>query len=341
MGRSVITPSELRDAAQKAFPGDVLAPDRDASWASLVEMGWLLIDLPEEFGGLGLGRDATTAIHVEMGRVLSRAPLIPALLGLQAIAASSSLPNKQDWIDRICGGAYVPLHMLPAKVEGREALTGTITGVFDADMASYVVAQLGERHILVPLDCTGVRLIERTMWDETRRVFDIELDGFVPEIILAKDETAKALHDAISANAQLALAADALGGAQAALSATVEYLGLRKQFDRPLAMFQALKHRVADLRIGNGTAEALLWSCAKNAETSITELGAMKAFVTDNYRAVTEEMIQLHGGIGLTQEHPCHLFMKRAMLNLHLCGSPDYWHEARGREMMKALSQSS
>lgn len=330
----MIALDELRDSAQKAFPADALSPDRDASWKTICELGWLLIDLPEEQGGLGLGSEAAVAIHTEMGRVLSSAPLIPAMLGLQAIA-TSSLPDRENWIERICGGEYVPLHMLPARVEGEAALSGVIDGVFDADMASHAVAGLAGRYVLIPLRAPGVRVVERQIWDETRRLFSVELEDFTPEFILAEGDAVRPLHDALSRTAQLAIAADALGGAAQALAATIDYLGMRRQFDRPLAMFQALKHRCADLKIEIEAATALLWSTARRPDASIAELGAMKAHATDVFRIVTEEMIQLHGGIGLTQEHPCHLFMKRAMLNLQLCGSLDHWREARGREVLK------
>ena len=96
--------SELRDAVQKAFPADRLAAPRNTAWSLVAEQGWLMISLPEDQGGLGLGRDAAVAIHFELGRVLSSAPLIPALLGLEGIAASSSLADGEGWIERICGG---------------------------------------------------------------------------------------------------------------------------------------------------------------------------------------------------------------------------------------------
>jgi alkylation response protein AidB-like acyl-CoA dehydrogenase len=122
------------------------------------------------------------------------------------------------------------------------------------------------------------------------------------------------------------------------LDLTVEYLKMRRQFDRPLAMFQSLKHRCADLRIQIGAAEALLWSRAKDEGASVTDFGALKAHAAEVYRWVVEEAIQLHGGIGLTEEHQCHLFMKRAMLNLQLCGSTDHWREAAGRKALERLA---
>ncbi len=334
----MISLDELRDAATKAFPRDGLMPPRDASWQMIAEMGWLMIELPEDQGGLGLGREASAAIHFELGRVLSSAPLIPALLGLQAIAASTALADREGWIERICGGEYVPLHLLPAKLEraGDGALSGTVAGVFDADMASHVLVGMAGLYVLVPVDAPGVALVERPVWDKSRRLLDLHLSGFAPSLILAEGDAASALHDRISPAAQLALAAEALGGANAAFDMTVEYLKMRKQFDRPLAMFQALKHRCADMKIALETAEALLWSRAVNPAATVTDLGAMKALANQVYLDVVEEAVQLHGGIGLTHEHQCHLFMKRALLNAQLCGGTEHWQEKAGRQALAA-----
>ncbi len=336
----MIALDELRDAAEKAFPRDKLTPPRAASWQTVADLGWLMIDLAEDQGGLGLGAGATAAILLEQGRVLSTAPLIPALLGLKAIAASGRA-DKAEWIERICGGEYVPLNMLPAKVEAETngALTGTISGVFEADLASHVLASLADRYVLIPLDAVGVTVTERPLWDQSRRVFDIKLSGLQLDLVLAEGVAAKVLHDLISPAAQLALAADSLGGANAVLELTIDYLKLRKQFDRPLALFQALKHRVADCKVKIAAAEALLWARAGQAELSPVEAGALKALATQVYAEVAEEAVQLHGGIGLTQEHPCHLFLKRAFLNRTLCGDVDHWNAATGRAALASMTE--
>jgi alkylation response protein AidB-like acyl-CoA dehydrogenase len=329
--------SELRDAAQKAFPADKLAPSRDENWQLVAEMGWLMLRLPEELGGLGLDREASTAIHFEMGRVLSTVPLLPAMLTIEAIAMSTTLADKEQWAERLCAGEYVPLHVLPAQIsEADGALSGTISGVLEADMATHVLAGLPGRYLLIPLDADGVSIGERPLWDETRRMFDVQLDGYRPDpaLTVADSDGAKAMHDAISPEAQVAIAADCLGAANAALDATVEYLTMRKQFDRPLAMFQALKHRCSDMKIAIFAAESLLWESARSGDATTVDLGAMKALAAETFQFVTEEMIQLHGGIGLTEEHNSHLFMKRAMLNLQLCGSVDHWKEQAGRQAL-------
>jgi alkylation response protein AidB-like acyl-CoA dehydrogenase len=325
--------NELTDAAQKAFPADKLSPSRDESWKLVSEMGWLLVRLPEEDGGLGLGREASTAIHYEMGRVLSTVPLLQAQIGLQAVVLAEDFAQRGEWIERISGGEYVPLHMLPGKVEAAAdgTVSGTISGVFEADMASAVVGYLPQGYVLIPRDAPGVSIVERPIWDLSRRLFDVKLDGFAPELILAGANAAGAVHDAIAPETHLALAADCLGGATAALDMSVEYMKMRRQFDRPIAMFQALKHRAADLKIRIAAAEALMWNRARDADVSVVGMGALKAFAADVYQFVTEEAIQFHGGIGLTEEHNCHRFMKRAMLNLQLSGSGDLWKERQGR----------
>lgn len=333
--------NELVDAAQKTFPADKLSPDRDASWQLMAEMGWLMIRVPEEDGGLGLGREASAAIHYEMGRVLTSAPLMPAQLGLQAIMASGTFADRADWIERICGGEYVPVHLLAALLTPADdgTLNGTISGVFEADMASAVVASLPHGYALIPLDAEGVSIAERPIWDQSRRMFDVVLDGYRPDpaLELADVKASPAMHDVLAPEAHIAIAADCLGGASAALDLTVEYMKMRKQFDRPIAMFQALKHRAADMKTRIAVAEALLWNRVHDDDSDIIEFGAMKTLAAEAYAFVTEEMIQLHGGIGLTEEHQSHLFMKRAMLNLHLAGEPDLWKERMGREALTAM----
>ncbi|WP_285018581.1 acyl-CoA dehydrogenase family protein [Novosphingobium sp. fls2-241-R2A-195] len=329
--------NELTDAAQKAFPADALSPGRDESWRLVAEMGWLMVRLPEEDGGLGLGREASTAIHFEMGRVLATTPLIPAQLGLQAVLASE-IAARVEWLERLAGGEYAPLHLLPAKLEAAPngTLSGVVGGVFDADMAVAVVAKLPGGYALVPTDAPGVSIVERAIWDPSRRLFDIVLDGYAPDpaLMLTDADGAAALHDALAPEAHLAVAADCLGAANVALELTIEYMKMRRQFDRPIAMFQALKHRAADMKARIAVAEALLWNRVRDDAATLVQCAAAKTLAAEAFAFVTEEAIQLHGGIGLTEEHPIHRFMKRAMLNLQLCGSPDLWNERTGREAL-------
>ena len=332
---------ELRDAASKAFPADQLRPARDAAWQLAAEMGWLMMPVAEEAGGLGLGRDASATILCEMGRVLGTAPLIPALLTVQALGDASDLADQQGWIERACAGEYIAMNLDRATISlgAGDVLDATLPAIPDADMASHTLVFGPDFCALVPLDAPGVNVTERPLWDESRRLFDVTVSGhaIAPDMFLARGAAATAIGDRLRSGLLLTVAADSLGGAAACLDMTVEYLKTRRQFDRPLAMFQALKHRCADFKIELGAAEALFWSRAGDESATTTDIGAAKVLACDVFRKIAEEAIQLHGGIGLTDEHNCHLFMKRAMLNLQLGGDADVWRERAGRQAMAAL----
>ncbi|MBW8755752.1 MAG: acyl-CoA dehydrogenase family protein, partial [Sphingomonadales bacterium] len=162
LGAVMIERAELHDAAQKAFPADQLRPARDASWELIAEMGWLLLPLPEDAGGLGLGRDAATAIHFELGKVLSTAPLLPALLTVQALASAEELTDRSGWIERVTAGEFVTVNLLPAELElatsGSIRLSGTLPCTPDADLASHMLVVTKNIAVLVPLDGEGVTL---------------------------------------------------------------------------------------------------------------------------------------------------------------------------------------
>ena len=313
-----MTRSELQDAAAKAFDGD-LTPDAAQSWTLITDMGWLMMAVPEDQGGLGLGREAVGVIHQALGRTLVAWPTIAQMLVIEALSAAG---GQDELLGRAMAGEVMTA-----------SLSKGLTAVPNADRASHLLFIEPERIALLPMQ--GLGLTARPTWDKTRRLFDVDV-GEKEGIVLARGEAAVALVDRLSALRSLALAADSLGGADAALRMTIDYLETRRQFDRPLALFQALKHRVADMKTALVAAEALFWARADDSNADATRMGAMKAHAATVYRLIAEEAIQLHGGIGLTMEHPCHLFLKRATLNAALGGDADHWEEAAGRRMLAA-----
>lgn len=308
-----ITRAELQDAARQAF-GNALMPDAAESWGHLTEMGFLGLLVPEAQGGLGLGLEALAALHYELGRALVPGPAIAQMLVIEALSSAGSSAGHTA--------------LLTAALAGQKMTVGHFA--CDADAASHIlVGGEGGIHLITP-DATTLTL--RPTWDETRRLF-APVD-FTPGMVIAEGAAAEALAARLKTLLCLMLAADSLGGADALLAMTIDYLKTRKQFDRPLAMFQALKHRCADLKAALVTAEALLWSRATDAEARLIHFGALKARACRVYAMVAEEAIQLHGGIGLTLEHPCHLFLKRAMLNAALGGDGDYWEALVGADAL-------
>jgi alkylation response protein AidB-like acyl-CoA dehydrogenase len=300
-----------------------------------------MLALPEDSGGLGLGRDAAAAIHFEMGKVLSPAPLIPAMATVQALGSATDLPDQAGWIERATSGEFITMNLFApnAEVSG-DVVSGTLRAVPDADMAGHVMIANPDLVALVPLDAPGVTATEQPLWDESRRLFDVRFDSvrLDPALALARGPAARPITYRLKAELVAAIAADSLGGANAILDLTVQYLKDRKQFGRPLGMFQALQHRCADLKVQIAATEALLWARTGQEEASFAQLGGLKAHAAEVYRWTCEEAIQLHGGIGLTEEFYCHLFMKRANLNVQLGGNADLWRELVGQEALKTLS---
>lgn len=328
---------ELQDSARQVLGGLDLAAEEQASWSLISELGWLMISTPEEMGGLGMGLAGACALHMELGRRLATIPFLPATLAIEAVC-HSGLADRDTWLERLTTGeTYVAASLaesslrLSAGSSGEARIAGTAVAVQSADLASHVLICAGDIVALVPLEQPGIETNSRPTWDTTRRLFDLEFTAVAldKQLMLASGPAARVLTSRLAAIRDFALAAEAVGGGAALLDLTVEYLGTRQQFGRPLAMFQALKHRCADLKALNEGAEALLMDSLGRVSESLDTAVAVepvaelagkgaKQLATAAYASMAEESLQLHGGIGMTSEHVCHLFLKRAMLNEHL-----------------------
>jgi alkylation response protein AidB-like acyl-CoA dehydrogenase len=227
---------------------------------------------------------------------------------------------------------------LDVKPHGAERLVhGVLRSVPDADLASHILVWGGKDDVcgLVALDDAKVQRAPRRTWDETRPLFEVKFEGAALTKVLALGEAATDLQRRAEEHMLQGVAADSLGAASALLDLTVEYLQTRRQFERPLAMFQALKHRCADLAAMIAASEALLRRSARGTSSepldAVLSAGLLKSQAASVFHTVAEEAIQLHGGIGLTAEHSCHLFFKRATLNGALAGEGDL-HETRAGE---------
>lgn len=319
---------ELRESALQVISGLGVAANEQTVWPTIAELGWLMVSAPEDLGGLGFGLAGVCALQLEMGRGLATVPYLPAMLAIEAVC-NGEIEAKEEWVERLSTAAdYIaaPLADSELSVTGG-SLNGFATAVLSADLASHVLVSTPTCVALVPLTATGVNVIARQTWDETRRLFDVQFNHVTldAKLTLASGAAAQALSQRLSTLRDFGLAADAIGGAAAILAMTVEYLQTRQQFGRPLALFQALKHRCADLKALVEASDALLHDSlgrlgdrfgAADVAAEAEIMGkAAKRLACSAYATVTEESVQLHGGIGMTEEHPCHLFLKRALLN--------------------------
>ncbi len=331
---------ELRDSARQVLAGTGTPASEDKLWPLLVELGWLLAPVPEHLGGLGLGIEGACSLHTELGGGLSQAAYLPATLCLDAVCHSDlPEPERAAWVERLCSGELGTAPLTdPALTlaSGAGALSGLAATVQSADRASHVLLWTADHDclLLLALDQPGVQITSRATWDVTRRLFDLRVDNaaLAEQLVLARGDAARAAVRRLHTLRDLSLAADAIGGAAALLALTLEHLATRRQFGRPLALFQALKHRCADLKTRLAGAEALLQDSLAAISTEAGDAGALHTAHKAKYLAcatflnVAEESLQLHGGIGMADEHPCHLFLKRAMLNEHL-GSAEQGYE--------------
>jgi len=328
---------ELQDSARQVMEGAGTPAKEESTWPLVVELGWLLAAVPEELEGLGLGVEAACMLHQELGRNLAEVPFLPATLVVDALC-QSSLADKADWVARFTQGesATAPLKdpEITADWQGDAvSLSGKISAVQSLDKCSHLLVWDNSASIVALLPTTTLASEARNSWDTTRRFFEVTLDtvAVVPEAILAQGAEAKLLVERLLNLRDFALAADSLGGAAGLLEITLEHLKTRQQFGRPLAVFQALKHRCADLKTEIAAAEALLNSTLAASADDLGSATAMangkkaKYLASATYAWVAEESLQLHGGIGMASEYPCHLYLKRSMMTDYLgSGTGEY-----------------
>lgn len=348
---------QLTDSARQVVAGLGLAADEREASSLIAELGWLMVSVPEEQGGLAMGLAGASALHRELGRGLSTVPYLSQMLAIDALSQGSAA-IQTPWLEpMMVGERHVASSLGESSFvvergsDGALRLTGRATAVPSADIASHVLIEAGlECVALLDLEQPGVTITERPTWDVTRRLFDLEVVDVLldQQLVLAEGEFAGQLGRRLAILRDFALAADAVGGAEALLEMTVEYLQTRQQFGRPLAMFQALKHRCADLKAATEGAQALLQDSLdsvedSNGNVSVTTDTQMKAraakqLACSAYAQVAEEALQLHGGIGMTSEHNCHLFLKRALLNEHLGACQDSYEQGLADLFLDSLA---
>lgn len=281
------------------------------------ELGLAGVALPEEQGGAGLGMVELAILAEEAGGQVAPLPFLASLcLAAPAILAGGTDEQKK-LLPLIAAGDLVASF---AMADGRGALLAP-----HGATADLYVLSTGDGVSIFRRDAPGLSVTPLTSMDQTRPYARIETGDAVPDP-LADPRAAVA---AALATGRLAIAADALGGAQACLDRTVGYAQERIQFGRPIGSFQAVKHRLADMMVAIEQARsAVYWAtCAidEGSDEAQFAVHAAKAFACDTYSHCAGEMIQLHGGIGFTWEHDAHLYFKRARSNASLLGTPD-WH---------------
>ncbi|QKW26413.1 acyl-CoA/acyl-ACP dehydrogenase [Streptomyces seoulensis] len=313
------------------------APHDVPLWKSLAHgMGLAGLLVPEELGGQGATHREAAVVLEELGRAVAPVPyLTSAVVATEALLACGADDLLADLAAATSIGALaVGLHTAPgarcpaARLENG-ALHGELTAVADASIADVLLVPADDGG-LYAVGASAATVTAQVSLDLTRPLARVVLDG-APGRRLG--EAAPAVRRALRAGAAL-LASEQFGLADWSLTETVRHLKERKQFNRPVGGFQALKHRLAQLWL-----EVVnLRAAARNAADALArgEDADVAAAVAQAYAApvavhAAEEALQLHGGIGMTWEHPVHLYLKRAKADSLAYGTAGAHREALAR----------
>ncbi|MGH3947898.1 MAG: acyl-CoA dehydrogenase family protein [Pseudonocardiaceae bacterium] len=317
----------------------------DKLWSVLCEqIGVAALLIPERYGGVGAGARELQVVAEELGRCVTPAPL----LGSAALATSALLASGDEAVcERLLPGLAAGVAVASLAWVGPAGRWDPTEAAFIASINGDKYTVDGRAHFVLDGDCADTLLVvahcgdelglfhvapaqaavqrrHAVSMDQTRRLATVTLTGARAERIGVADFR-RSLGD-IRDLACAVLAAEQVGGAAAALAATVDHTKNRVQFGRPIGSFQALKHRMADLHVLVESARSACYAAGEAIAEGST--GAAQAALTakvycaEAFSTVAGEMIQLHGGIAITWEHDAHLYFKRAHSSAQLFGQP-------------------
>ncbi|MCD0451576.1 acyl-CoA/acyl-ACP dehydrogenase [Actinocorallia sp. API 0066] len=303
-------------------------------WKALAaDLGLAGLLVPEEHGGAGASAREAGVVLEELGRFAAPVPFLTSAVVATVALADAVGPLLAELAAGektaalavpLSASPYTPVP-LPVRRGPDGLLHGTATSVAGALEADVLLVPVRDG-ATVALYAVGADAVARTpvvSLDMTRQLADVVLDGAAGEVVVADAEAA--LRRALLTGAAL-LASEQAGLAQWCLRATIAYLKERRQFGRVVGGFQALKHRLADLftEVESGGAAARYAAVALAEGAPDAELAAAVAQSYCGELAVhaAEEAVQLHGGIGMTWEHPAHLYLKRAKADQIAFGTP-------------------
>ncbi|WP_405784632.1 acyl-CoA/acyl-ACP dehydrogenase [Streptomyces sp. NBC_01378] len=321
------------DAASVLARVETDEPHDRALWKSLAEgMGLAGLLIPEELGGQGATHREVAVVLEELGRSVAPVPYLTsavvateALLDCAGDEASELLGALAS--GRTVGVLAVPLPAAPGQAfngvrEEGGRLQGRVTGVADAAAADVLLVPTSSGLYAVDVTDDGVTVEARTSLDPTRPVATVTFAGARARVLT--DNAVPAVRRALRAGAGL-LASEQLGLAEWCLTETVRYTRERHQFNRPVGSFQALKHRLAQVWLEvvgvRAAARSAADTLAAGSDDADVAVAVAQAYAGPATVHAAEEALQLHGGIGMTWEHPVHLYLKRAKADSIALGS--------------------
>jgi alkylation response protein AidB-like acyl-CoA dehydrogenase len=336
--------SSLRRIRQLRDTADPEGFSRDL-WREMAALGWLGIGLPEAYGGAGLGATELMVVLEEMGRGLMPEPMLSTVcLGANAILLGGSEAQRREHLPAVAAGERLlalagqeprsryAFHHVETRAEpsgGGWVLRGEKVGVLDGHVADRLIVPArtagaprdpaGITLFVVRPDASGVR-IERQARVDSRNAALVHLNGVRagPADVLGEAGGGGVLLERVVDRGTVGLAAEMLGAMSAAFDLTMDYLRTRVQFGVPIGSFQALKHRAARMFVEIELARSAVLHAHRVLDDGADDAAVAraasiaKAKCTDAFRLIADEAVQMHGGIGMTDEHDIGFFLKRA-----------------------------
>lgn len=324
----------------------------DASvWRQLADqLGLQSIAIPEEYGGAGSSFVDLAIVLEELGRGLVPSPFFGSVvLAAYALLDAGDDAACRDLLPGIADGSRLATLAftedsgswdlgditLSAVPEGDGwSLTGAKSYVVDGHVADLILVAArtaaGLSLFAVEADAPGLTRTQVPTLDQTRRLARLVLDA-TPARLIGTDGAAQTSLARTLDKAAIALAAEQLGGAQAALDMAVDYAKVRQQFGQPIGSFQAIKHKASEMLLRVESARSAtyygMWAVADDGEDVPIVASLVKAYCSEAYFHAAAENIQIHGGIGFTWEHDAHLYFKRAKSAQLFLGDGDFHRE--------------
>jgi len=328
--------------------------DRD-TWRQGAELGWFSLFVPEEQGGMAesaLGLIDAAIVAEELGRVVFAGPFLSVNVAAFAIAQAGSQAQRNALLPGLAAGELIAAWCFsgPGLAPGAEAggvrvkpsgdgfvLEGAASYVEDAQIADhFLVTAAGDdglTQVLIPATTAGVTISPLETLDLGRRLAEVRFDN----VRAAKDSLlGEAGGAAAQVERQLQVAvtlqcAETVGVADRALEFTLDYAKQRMAFGRPIASFQGLKHRLADhatyLEAAKAAAAYAAEAVQNQAPDAAIAVSVAKSHCGASGTSIVRDCLQMHGGIGMTYDHDIHLYLRRAVSNEALWGTPAVHYE--------------
>lgn len=326
-------------------------------WKDMVEMGWPGIIVPEAYGGLDFGFQGLTIVLEQSGRALTASPLVSTvLLGAHTLVLGGSEAQKETLLPQIVSGDLTMTaaidegaHFNPAgialeaKAVGDDfVLTGQKTLVLDGHVADKMIVaartsgSAGDKEgitlFLIDGDATGVSREKLSMLD-SRNAALVTLSSVKvgSDAVVGEVDKGFCILEQVLDRAAIGLAAEMLGSISEVFDFTLEYLKERTQFGQVIGSFQSLQHRAAIMFGELEMARSVIMEAASAVDegsAQVQQLASLaKSFVSETANLVTREGVQMHGGIGMTDEHDMGLYIKRSRVAERTFGSAAYHHD--------------